>query len=184
VKIRWIQVLILICLIIGVNQEIASAEAAPQYFLAQTADLQFTSDAVFVTVEQGGSNTATIQVHNYGGSAGSANITFAGTEPDGITVELSTTSIMDLSGGSYQNITATISATADLWPLGPRRLDLSLNNGTVEFDSVYLEMDVVAPPGTTTTGFNILGIPFDFLLLSIVATVFVIGVVVVIRRRR
>ena len=182
-KIRWIQVLILACLIIGINQEIASADATPQYFLAQTADLQFTTDSVFVSVEQGGNNTAIIQVHNYGGSAGSANITFAGTEPDGITVELSTTSIVDLSGGSYQNVTATISAAAGLFPLGPRRLDLSLVNGTTELDSMYLEMNVVAPPGTTTTTFSILGIPLDFLVLSIIATVFVIGLVLVVKRR-
>ena len=172
------------CLIIGINQQIPSTDATTQYFLAQTADLQFTAEAVFVTVEQGGSNTATIQVHNYGGDAGSANITFAGTEPDGITVELSTTSIIDLSGGSYQNVTATITAAADLWPLGPRRLDLSLVNGTTELDTMALEMDVVAPPGTTTPPPGIFGMSYEFLILSIIATAFVIGLVLVVRRRR
>jgi uncharacterized membrane protein len=183
VKIRWIQVLILAFLIIGINQEIASIDASPQYFLAQTADLQFTADSVSVSVEQGGSNTAIIQVHNFGGSTGSANITFAGTEPDGIAVELSVTSIVDLSGGSHQNITATISATADLWPLGPRRLDLSLNNGTMEFDSMYLEMNVIAPTTTNTSPFGLLGIPIETIILSLIVTMAVVIVVLKLRRR-
>jgi uncharacterized membrane protein len=182
VKIRWIQVLILACLIIGFNQEIASADTTPQYFLAQTADLQFTADSATVSVEQGGNNTAIVQVRNYGAEAGSANITFAGTEPDGITVVLSTTSILNLSGGTYQNVTATITAAAGLLPLGPRRLDLSLNNGTVEFDSMYLEMNVIAPAATTTSP-GIFGMSYEFIVLSIIATAFVIGLVIVVRRR-
>jgi len=112
---------------------------------AQSANLQFKSDGVFVSVEQGGTANAIIQIHNYGTEAGSATLLFAGQEPDGITVELSTTSITDLGGNSYQNITATITATASLYPLGPRRLDISLTNGTTELDSMYLEMDVIAP---------------------------------------
>jgi hypothetical protein len=182
VKIRWIQVFILACLIIGINQGIASTDATPQYFLTQTADLQFTADSMTVSVEQGGNNTAIIQIHNYGGETGSANITFAGTEPDGITVVLSTTSILNLSGGASQNVTATITATAGLLPLGSRRLDLSLNNGTVEFDSIYLEMNVIAPAAPTTAP-GIFGMSYEFLILSIVATVFVIGLVIVVRRR-
>jgi len=188
-KIRLFAILVLVSLIAVSNPGIvltASALDSPQYSLAQVADLQFTSDMVLVSVEQGGSNTANIQVHNYGSGAGSANITFAGTEPDGITVELSATTIVDLSGGSYQNITATISATADLWPLGPRRLDLSLNNGTVEFDSMYLEMDVIAPVTTSTTSStlgNFLSIPIETIALSLIATIAVVIVVLIVRRR-
>ncbi len=137
---------------------------------------------MLVSVEQGGSNTAIVQVQNYGEEAGSANITFAGTEPDGITVVLSTTSINNLSPGTYVNITATITATSDLWPLGPRRLDLSLNNGTFEFDSTYLEMNVIAPAATTPPP-GILGMTYEFIILSTVATVLVIGLVIYVRRK-
>jgi hypothetical protein len=185
-KISKIAILVALILFVASNLEtttISSTGGWSQYALAQSADLQFTSDAVFVSVEQGGSNTAIIQVHNYGGEAGSANITFAGTEPDGITVVLSTTSINNLSAGTYENVTATITATADLWPLGPRRLDLSLNNGTFEFDSTYLEMNVIAPVATTTAT-GIFGMSYEFLILSTVATALVIGLILFVRRRR
>jgi len=183
-KNRLFAVLILVSLIAVANPAIittASALDTPQFLLAQVADLQFTADMVLVSVEQGGSNTANIRVHNYGGEIGSANITFQGLEPDGITVELSTTSIIDLSGGTYQDITANISAEAGLWPLGPRRLDLGLMNGTTELDTLYIEMNVVAPTTTTNTGF--LGIPNETIILSIIATVIVIVVVLIIKRR-
>ena len=156
---------------------------SPQFILTQAADLQFTEDMVLVSVEQGGSNTANIRVHNYGGDIGSANITFLGLEPDGITVELSTTTIVDLSGDTYQDIIANVSAAAGLWPLGPRRLDLGLFNGSTEIDSMYLEMNVIAPT-TTTTSQGILGIPLESIILSIVATAIVVGAVVMLRRRR
>ena len=156
---------------------------SPQFILTQAADLQFTEDMVLVSVEQGGSNTAYIRVHNYGGEIGSANITFQGLEPDGITVELSTTSIIDLNGGSYQDITVNVNAAAGLWPLGPRRLDLGLMNTTHELDTMYLEMNVVAPTTTTTSG--ILGIiPIETIVLSVIATAVVVIVVVLVRRRR
>jgi hypothetical protein len=157
--------------------------ATTQYCLAQSSDLQFTADSIPVSVEQGGSNTAIVRVHNYGDSPGSANITFAGSEPDGITVELSDTSIVDLAGGSYQDITATITAAADLWPLGPRRLDLSLNNGTIEFDATFLEMDVIAPTDTTPPP-GIFGIPLESIVLSVIATAVVLIVIVVLRKRK
>ena len=134
---RLFAILMLVSLIAVINPGISTTVSAldsPRYSLAQVANLQFTADMVLVTVEQGGSNTANIRVHNYGGDVGSANITFQGLEPDGITVELSTTSIIDLNGGTYQDIIATVSAEAGLWPLGPRRLDLGLMNGTTELD--------------------------------------------------
>jgi uncharacterized membrane protein len=183
-KNRLFAILVLVSLIAVSNPGIlttASALDSPRYSLTQVADLQFTADMVLVTVEQGGSNTANIRVHNYGGEVGSANITFQGLEPDGITVELSTTSIIDLIGGTYQDITATVSAEAGLWPLGPRRLDLGLMNGTSELDTMYIEMNVVAP--TTTTPSGVLGIPTETIVLSLVATVLVVLVVVVLRRR-
>ena len=184
-KNRLFAILILVSLITVSNPGITSTVSAldsPQFSLAQVANLQFTSDMMLVTVEQGGSNTANIRVHNYGGDVGSANITFQGLEPDGITVELSTASIIDLSGGTYQDITATVSAEAGLWPLGPRRLDLGLMNGTTELDTMYIEMDVVAPT-TTNTANGILGIPIETIVLSLVATGLVVLVVVILRRR-
>jgi len=180
---RIFAILILVCLITVASPGIITTAAAldsPQ-LLAQDADLQFTDDMVLVSVEQGGSNVANIRIHNYGGATGSANITFLGSEPDGITVELSTTNIIDLDGGTYQDITATVSAEAGLWPLGPRRLDLGLVNGTTGLDSMYLEMNVVAPTTTTPTG--ILGLSFETIMLSIIATAVVIIAVLIIRRR-
>jgi uncharacterized membrane protein len=183
-KNRLFAILVLVSLIAVSNPVImttASALDSPQFSLAQAADLQFTADMVLVSVEQGGSNTANIRIHNYGGEIGSANIIFQGLEPDGITVELSTASIIDLNGGTYQDITATVSAEAGLWPLGPRRLDLGLMNGTTELDAMYIEMDVVAP--TTTTPSGVLGIPIETIVLSLVATGLVVLIVVVLRRR-
>ncbi|KXH70152.1 MAG: hypothetical protein AM326_01005 [Candidatus Thorarchaeota archaeon SMTZ-45] len=182
-KIGWIKVFILAYLIIGINQGISSTDATTQYFPAQTADLQFTADSIHVSVEQGGSNTAIVRVHNYGDIAGSANISFAGSEPDGITVDLSATSIVDLAGGSYQDITATITAAAGLWPLGPRRLDLSLKNGTTELDATFLEMDVIAPTDTTPPP-GIFGIPLESIVLSVIATAVVLILIVVLRKRK
>ncbi|MHA3963891.1 MAG: hypothetical protein AM325_010145 [Candidatus Thorarchaeota archaeon SMTZ1-45] len=182
-KNRFFAILVILSLIAVINPGIvftASALESPQNSLAQVADLQFTADMVLVTVEQGGSNTANIRVHNYGGEAGSANITFLGSEPDGITVELSTISIIDLSGGTYEDIITNVSAEAGLWPLGPRRLDLGLMNGTTELDSMYIEMNVVAP---TTTSTGILGIPNETIILSVIATIIVVAVVLIIKRR-
>jgi hypothetical protein len=85
--------------------------------------------------------------------------------------------------GDFQDVIANVSAFADLWPLGPRRLDLSLMNGTSELDAMYLEMDVVAPTTTNTTPAGILGIPIETIVLSVIATLLVVGVVLVLRRR-
>jgi len=184
-KNRLFAILVLVSLIAVSNPGIvltASALDSPQYSLAQVADLQFTADMVLVSVEQRGSNTANIRVHNYGEGIGSANITFAGLEPDGITVELSATNIV-VYPGDFQDVIANVSAIADLWPLGPRRLDLSLMNGTTELDSMYLEMDVIAPTTTSTTSGGILGIPIETIVLSLIATVLVVVVVLILRRR-
>jgi hypothetical protein len=177
-------ILVVVSLIVVSNLGIISTTSAwdsPRFSIAQAADLQFTADMVLVSVEQDGSNTANIRVHNYGGEIGSANITFAGLEPDGITVVLSATNIV-VYPGDFQEVIANVSAAAGLWPLGPRRLDLSLVNGTTEIDSMYLEMNVIAPE-TTTTPVGILGIPIETIVLSIIATLLVVGVILVLRRR-
>jgi uncharacterized membrane protein len=182
-KTRFIAILVIVSLTAVYNPGIMTAVSAldsPQFSLAEVADLQFTEDMVYVSVEQGGSNTTVIRVHNYGGAVGSANITFLGSEPDGITVELSITSILNLSGGAYQDIIANVSAEAALWPLGPRRLDLGLVNGTTALDSMGLEMNVVAP---ITTPAGILGIPIETIVLSLIATGIVVVVIVIARRR-
>lgn len=183
---RLFAILVLVSLIAIANPGIittASALDSPPFYLAQAADLQFTDDMVLVSVETGGSNTANIRVHNYGGEIGSANITFQGLEPDGITVELSATSIIDLHPGDFQDVIANVSAAAGLWPLGPRRLDLGLINGTTELDSMYLEMNVVDPTTSNTTPNGIFGMPIEMVILSVVATIVVIGVVWKLRRR-
>ncbi len=155
------------------------------YAPAQLADLQFTAGIVNVTVEQGGTNTGTIRVQNYGSGSGSANLTYLG-DPGaltGMTIELSTLEVTDLGAGMFQDITVTVSAAADLLPLGPRRLDIALMNGTSELDEMHLDMEVVAPSETTTTGWNFFGLGLEGFLLSIVATVGIIAVVVVVKRR-
>lgn len=175
-------IMILACLLIGMNQA-TLAGAGAQYALAETADLQFTEDSVSITVEQGGSNTGKIRLQNHGDAIGVANISFAGLEPDGITVELSATNVT-VYPGDFQEVIATVSADAELLPLGPRRLDLVLVNQTSGFalDDTYLEMNVVAP-STTTPPPEVLGIPVETIVLSVVGTLAVILVVVWLRRR-
>ena len=162
----------------------ADTKESPQFSMAQAADLQFTEDPVFITVEQGGSNTGIVRVHNYGDAIGSANISFAGLEPDGITVELSTTDIIDLHPGDFQDVIAIVSAIADLWPLGPRRLDLELVNLTTGFgfDDMHLEINLVAP-STTTPPPGILGIPVETIILSVFGTLLVIIIIIWLKRR-
>lgn len=182
-KTKLIAILVLVSLAVICSPKLVATSYAlnsPQFSPSQVADLQFTEDMVFVSVEQGGSNTTVLRVHNYGGNAGSANITFLGSEPDGITVDLSTTIILNLVGGTYQDIIANVSAEADLWPLGPRRLDLGLVNGTTGLDSIGLEMNVIAP---TTTSSGIMGIPTETIVLSLIATGIVVVVIVIARRR-
>lgn len=161
----------------------ASTPDSSPLILKQVSDLQFTEDMVTISVEQGGSNTGSIRIQNYGGQSGSANITFQGSEPDGITVELSATSITNLHGGAHRDITVTVSAEAGLWPLGPRRLDLGLVNSTWELDSMYIEMDVVAPAESDGTPVGFFGIPIETIVLSIAATAIVVIVVVILRRK-
>ena len=156
-----------------------------QYVLAQVADLRFTADIVNVTVEQGGTNTGLIRVENFGGEAGSANLTYLG-DPGaltGMTIEIATLEVNDLAAGSYQDIIVTVSAAAGLLPLGPRRLDMALMNGTTELDTMHLDMYVVAPATTNTGGGSFLGLTPEMMLISIAATVCVIGAVIAIRRR-
>lgn len=147
----------------------------------QPADLQFTADAVYLDVMQGDSNTTTIRVQNYGGETGSATIEVAGGPLTGITFAFSTTSVTDLGAGSYQDITVTISASADLLPLGPRGLDYRLMNGTTELDKISFEIELIAPPGTTPTTPGITGFPWEAIVLGICAAV---GIPMLTKRRK
>lgn len=146
----------------------------------QAADLQFTTSSVSLSVEQGGSNTTTIRVQNYGGETGSATIEVAGGPLTGITFAFSTTSVTDLGAGSYQDITVTISATASLLPLGPRGLDYRLMNGTTELDRISFEIELIAPPGTTPTTPGIPGFPWPAIIIGLIIAV---GIPIIVRRR-
>jgi hypothetical protein len=156
-----------------------------QHTPAQVANLQFTAEIVNVTVEQGGTNTGLIRVENYGGEPGSANVTYLG-DPGaltGMTIELSTLEVTELVGGSHQDIVVTVGAAAGLLPLGPRRLDLALMNGTTELGTMHLDMYVVAPTSANTGAGVFFGLTPEMMLVSIAATAFVIAAVIVMRRR-
>ena len=155
------------------------------YVISQTADLQFTVEIFNITVEQGGTNTGTIRVQNYGTESGSANLTYLG-DPGALTgmiIELSTLEVSNLGASSFQDITVTVSAEAGLLPLGLRRLDIALMNGTTELDTMHLDMDVIAPTATSTTGWDFFGLGLQGFLLSVAATACIIVAIVAIRRR-
>ena len=116
------------------------------------ADLQFHTEDLSVTVDQGSDKEVSFWVHNYGDLKGSCNLS-VGTVPSGLSVTLDSENVTDLSlfvRGYSKRIRATIEASPTCNP-GDYSIPIEARNSTHLLDTLTLSVNVEGEEPTTTT---------------------------------
>ena len=118
----------------------------------KVADLQFHTEDLSVTVDQGSDKEVSFWINNYGDLKGSCNLS-VGTLPSDLSVTLDEYSIIDLdpyAADISKRIRATVEASATCNPCD-YEIAIEARNGSTLLDTLTLNVTVEGEEITTTT---------------------------------